>query len=335
MTRAWDQARSGRRHLLLLAGEPGIGKTRLATEFARQCAAQQATVLAGRSDEEALVPYQPFAEALTWYARVCPEPELRSTLNAIGGGAELAPIVVELMRRIPDLRASLKSGGEGERYRLFDVIDALFAAASSVHPIVLVLDDLHWADQPTLLLLKHLLRSTRTAALSIVGTYRDSELRVHIHSREILADFRRDESVTRLSLRGLTATDVQGLAPSIAGHSVPSGLAALVVEGAGGNPLFIGEILRHLRETDAFSDVNHDVDLGLPEGVKEVIGRRLSRLSEERNRALALAAVMQPGIRCRAAGCARRSTGRSPSRRNRRSRSCAVDCGGRWRPKSH
>ena len=171
MKRAWDQARSGRRHLLLLAGEPGIGKTRLATEFARQCAAQQATVLAGRSDEEALVPYQPFAEALTWYARVCPEPELRSTLNAIGGGAELAPIVVELMRRIPDLRASLKSGGEGERYRLFDVIDALFAAASSVHPIVLVLDDLHWADQPTLLLLKHLLRSTRTAALSIVGTY--------------------------------------------------------------------------------------------------------------------------------------------------------------------
>ena len=115
---------------------------------------------------------------------------------------------------------------------------------------------------------------------------------VHIHSREILADFRRDESVTRLSLRGLTATDVQGLAPSIAGHSVPSGLAALVVEGAGGNPFFIGEILRHLRETDAFSDVNHDVDLGLPEGVKEVIGRRLSRLSEECNRALALAAVI-------------------------------------------
>jgi tetratricopeptide (TPR) repeat protein/predicted Ser/Thr protein kinase len=292
MTRAWDQARSGRRHLLLLAGEPGIGKTRLATEFARQCAAQQATVLAGRSDEEALVPYQPFAEALTWYARVCPEPELRSTLNAIGGGAELAPIVVELMRRIPDLRTSLKSGGEGERYRLFDVIDALFAAASSVHPIVLVLDDLHWADQPTLLLLKHLLRSTRTAALSIVGTYRDSELRRTHPLAEILADFRRDKSVTRLSLRGLTATDVQGLAPSIAGHSVPSGLAALVVEGAGGNPFFIGEILRHLRETDAFSDVNHDVDLGLPEGVKEVIGRRLSRLSEECNRALALAAVI-------------------------------------------
>ena len=93
-------------------------------------------------------------------------------------------------------------------------------------------------------------------------------------------------------MRGLTATDVQGLAPSIAGHSVPSGLAALVVEGAGGNPFFIGEILRHLRETDAFSDVNHDVDLGLPEGVKEVIGRRLSRLSEECNRALALAAVI-------------------------------------------
>ena len=291
MTRTWDQARAGRRHLLLVAGEPGIGKTRLATEFARQCAAQQATVLAGRSDEEALVPYQPFAEALTWYARVCPEPELRATLNGIDDGAELGRIVVELTRRIPDLRTSLKSG-EGERYRLFDVIDALFAAASSVHPIVLVLDDLHWADQPTLLLLKHLMRSTRTAALCIVGTYRDSELRRTHPLAEILADLRRDESVTRLSLHGLTANDVQGLAPSIAGHSVPPRLAEVVVEGAGGNPFFIGEVLRHLRETDAFRHPDDHIGLGLPEGVKEVIGRRLSRLSDECNRALALAAVI-------------------------------------------
>jgi tetratricopeptide (TPR) repeat protein/predicted Ser/Thr protein kinase len=292
MTHAWDQARVGRRHLLLLAGEPGIGKTRLATEFARQCAAQQATVLAGRSDEEALVPYQPFAEALSWYARVCPEPELRATLNAIGGGAELAPIVMELMRRIPELRTSSKSGGEGERYRLFDVIDALFVAASSVHPMVLVLDDLHWADRPTLLLLKHLMRSTRTAALCIVATYRDSELRRTHPLAEILADFRRDESVTRLSLRGLTTTDVQELASSIAGHSVPLRLTKTVAENADGNPFFIGEILRHLRETDALSGADDDVALGLPEGVKEVIGRRLSRLSEGCNRALALAAVI-------------------------------------------
>jgi len=291
MTRAWDQARAGRRHLLLLAGEPGIGKTRLATEFARQCAAQQATVLGGRSDEEALVPYQPFAEALTWYARVCPEPELRALLKSIDDSAELGRIVVELTRRIPELPTSLKSGAEGERYRLFDVIDALFAAASSVHPIVLVLDDLHWADQPTLLLLKHLMRSTRTAALCIVGTCRDSELRRTHPLADVLADLRRDDSVTRLSLRGLTAADVQGLAQSIAGHSVAPQLAEVVVEGAGGNPFFIGEVLRHLRETDAFGDP-HVHALGLPEGVKEVIGRRLSRLSDECNRALALAAVI-------------------------------------------
>jgi tetratricopeptide (TPR) repeat protein/predicted Ser/Thr protein kinase len=292
MTRAWDQARGGRRCLLLLAGEPGIGKTRLAMEFARQCAAQQATVLAGRSDEEALVPYQPFAEALTWYARVCPERELRAILNGIDDRAELGRIVLELRRRIPELRTLLKSGAEGERHRLFDAIDALFAAASSVHPIVLVLDDLHWADQPTLLLLKHLMRSTRTADLCIVVTYRDSELRRTHPLGEILADLRRDESVTRLSLRGLTATDVLGLAPSIAGQAVPPQLAEIVVEGAGGNPFFIGEVLRHWRETDAFAHSNDHISLGLPEGVKEVIGRRLSRLSEECNRALALAAVI-------------------------------------------
>jgi tetratricopeptide (TPR) repeat protein len=292
MTRAWDQACAGRRRLLLLAGEPGIGKTRLAMEFARHCAARQATVLAGRSDEEALVPYQPFAEALTWYARVCPERELRAILNGIDDRAELGRIVLELTRRIPELRTLPKSGAEGERHRLFDAIDALFAAASSVHPIVLVLDDVHWADQPTLLLLKHLMRSMRTAALCIVVTYRDSELRRTHPLAEILADLRRDESVTRLSLRGLTATDVQGLAPSIAGQAVPPTLAEIVVEGAGGNPFFIGEVLRHWRETDAFAHSHDHISLGLPEGVKEVIGRRLSRLSEEANRALALAAVI-------------------------------------------
>jgi tetratricopeptide (TPR) repeat protein len=292
MTRAWDQARVGHRRLLLLAGEPGIGKTRLAMEFARQCAVQQATVLAGRSDEEALVPYQPFAEALTWYARVCPEQELRAILNGIDDRGELGRIVVELTRRIPELRGLLKSGAEGERHRLFDAIDALFAAASSVHPIVLVLDDVHWADQPTLLLLKHLMRSTRTAALCVVVTYRDSELRRTHPLAEILADLRRDESVTRLSLRGLTATDVQGLAPSITGQAVPTQLAEIVVEGAGGNPFFIGEVLRHWRETDALAHSNDHINLGLPEGVKEVIGRRLSRLSEECNRALALAAII-------------------------------------------
>jgi tetratricopeptide (TPR) repeat protein/predicted Ser/Thr protein kinase len=292
MTRAWDRARAGGRCLLLLAGEPGIGKTRLAMEFARHCAAQHATVLAGRSDEEALVPYQPFAEALTWFARVCPERELRAILNGIDDRAELGRIVLELTRRIPELRTVLKSGAEGERHRLFDAIDALFAAASSVHPIVLVLDDVHWADQPTLLLLKHLMRSTRTAALCIVATYRDSELRRTHPLAEILADLRRDESVARLSLRGLTATDVQGLAPSIAGQAVPPQLAEIVVEGAGGNPFFIGEVLRHWRETDAFAHATDHISLGLPEGVKEVIGRRLSRLSDECNRALALAAVI-------------------------------------------
>jgi len=125
-----------------------------------------------------------------------------------------------------------------------------------------------------------------------VGTYRDSELRRTHPLAEILADLRRDESVTRLSLRGLTVTDVQGLAPSIAGHAVPPQLAEMVVESAGGNPFFIGEVLRHWRETDAFAHGNDHIDLGLPEGVKEVIGRRLSRLSDECNRALALAAVI-------------------------------------------
>src|SRR5438128_1967383 len=123
MTRAWERARAGQRQVLLLAGDPGIGKTRLSMEFARRCAGEGATILVGRSDEEALLPYQPFVEALTWYAHVCPEPDLRAQLAAIGGGAELAPLIVELLQRLPGLRAAPAAPAmnpESQRYRLFE-----------------------------------------------------------------------------------------------------------------------------------------------------------------------------------------------------------------------
>jgi hypothetical protein len=294
---AWERARSGERQLVLLAGEPGIGKTRLATEFARRRASEGATVLVGRSDEESLVPYQPFVEALNWYARVCPEAELRAQLTAIGGGAELGQLMPELVRRITDLPVPAPMNADGQRYRLFEAVRALLSAASSVRPMVVIFDDLHWADKPTLLMLRHLLRSADASALCLIGTYRDSELARTHPLAEALADLRREPSVTRLSLRGLDEEQTRGLIAMVAGPDLPPRLTSLVANSTDGNPFFIAEILRHLSETGALRQLREAsgagvADFGLPEGIKEVIGRRLSRLSEECNRALGLASVI-------------------------------------------
>jgi predicted Ser/Thr protein kinase len=301
MEQGWARATSGQRQLLLLGGEPGIGKTRLALEFARVRTASGATVLAGRCDEEALVPYQPFVEALGWYARVCPETDLRAQLAAIGGGAELGPLMPELLRRVPDLPTQPAMNPEGQRYRLFEAVAGLLAQASGVRPLLLVFDDLHWADKPTLLMLRHVMRVSNAAALCIVGTYRESELTRKHPLAELLSELRREPAVTRLSLRGLEEVQIKGLIDAFVGRDAPPRLANMMAESTSGNPFFIGEMLRHLMETgvlttfhpgSAGGPIASAAALGLPEGVKEVIGRRLSRLSEACNRTLGLAAVL-------------------------------------------
>ena len=158
-----------------MAGEPGIGKTRLSVEFARRCADEQATVLVGRCDEEALVPYQPFVEALGWYARVCPEAALRSAIPA-GGGGELGAFAPEFLVRLPELPAPAPMNAQGQRYRLFETISGLLSAMSRQIPVLLLLDDLHWADKPTLSLVRHVVRGSDPAALLMIGTYREGEV---------------------------------------------------------------------------------------------------------------------------------------------------------------
>jgi DNA-binding winged helix-turn-helix (wHTH) protein len=299
MGEVWTRAAGGRRQLILLAGEPGIGKTRLASEFASVRAESAATVLVGRCDEEALVSYQPFVEALSWYARVCPELDLRTQLAAIGGGGELRPLLPELLRRVPDLPAQPTMNPEGQRYRLFETVAELLARASATRPLILICDDLHWADKPTLLMLRHIMRASGAVSLCIIGTYRDNELARSHPLVELLADFRGESSVVRLSLRGLEEVHVQGLIDAVVGSDASPQLARVVTNNTDGNPFFVVEMLRHLSETGALAELRHAhrgikgaAALGLPEGVKEVIGRRLSRLSEACNRTLSLAAVI-------------------------------------------
>jgi DNA-binding winged helix-turn-helix (wHTH) protein/tetratricopeptide (TPR) repeat protein len=302
MDDAWQRAKSGQQQLLLIAGEPGIGKTRLALEFARRRAAEGSTVLVGSSDEEHLVPYQPFVESLTWYVHRSSEADLRAHMAAIGG-AELSAIVPELRTHIPDLPVPATVDPEGQRYRLFEAVAMLLAVASQSAPMLLVFDDLHWADKPTLLLLRHLIRSARGGSFCIVATYRESEVgRTHALA-DILVGLRREARVTRLVLRGLDLANVTALADSIVGPDASCQLAAALIESTDGNPFFATEMLLHLKETGATARVTGSAtDLefaGFSEGIKEVIGRRLSRLSDACNRVLGVAAVI--GRQCDAA----------------------------------
>lgn len=298
MLDVWQRACAGRPQLLLIAGEPGIGKTRLSIEFARACDQEAATVLMGCSDEEALIPYQPFVESLSWYIRSCETPDLRLQLTAAGGGGELAALIPELRLRIPDLETPPATSPEAQRYRLFEVVTAMLSTASRRAPILVVFDDIHWADKATLLLLRHVMRSAQAARFAIVANYRESELARSHPLADMLVTLRGEPNVTRVSLRGLDEATIARLVDGMVGRDAPAELARFIADRTEGNPFFAIEMLRHLEETDAVSRLAEPgrgmeiSRLGLPEGIKEVVGRRLSRLSETCNRVLSVAAVM-------------------------------------------
>ena len=175
----------------------------------------------GAATKTAFVPYQPFVEALTWDVRACPDGDLRAQLTSAGGGSELAQVVPDLLRRRPDLPQPAPMSAESQRYRLFEAASE-FLAAAAARPLLLVLEDLHWADKPTLLMVRHLVRAQSRAALCIVCTYRETELGRTHPLAEMLADLRRDPIVTRVSLQGLNESDVRDLVIASVGPNGPA-----------------------------------------------------------------------------------------------------------------
>ena len=307
----WKEATAGERRVALLAGEPGIGKTRLAVELAGAVRESGGVVLAGRCDEDLGVPYQPFVEALRHYVSCAEE----RRLGRYGG--ELARLLPELTDLVGGLPEPLRSDPETERYRLFDALAAWLSDVSAEAPVLLVLDDLHWAAKPTLLLLRHVLRSPEPLRLLVVGTYRDSDIGRGHPMSDLLAELRRDGGVERLAISGLDAAGVTAFVEAAAGHSLDDEAAQelprVVWRETEGNPFFVAEVLRHLSESRAIEQrdgrwvVRADLgELGIPEGVRDVVGRRLSHLAESTNRLLAVAAVVglefEPAVVERAGG---------------------------------
>lgn len=239
LDRAWKAAHQGERQVVFLAGEPGIGKTRLATEIALRAHLEGGVVLLGTCDEDLGLPYQPFVEALCHLVTAGPDDELRDALAERGG--ELTRLIPELPRLVAGLPAPQSADPEAERYLLFSAVADVIGAMSRWRPIVLLLDDLHWASKPTCLMLKHLVRSTESRALMVIGTYRDSDIGRDHPLTELLADLRREPDVIRLNLRGLSGRESVALMESFAGHDLEGAildLARAVYEEADGSPFF-------------------------------------------------------------------------------------------------
>jgi class 3 adenylate cyclase/DNA polymerase III delta prime subunit len=294
----WDEVRRGTCRTVLLAGEPGVGKTRTAAELARHVFADGGLVLYGRCDEDLDVPYQTFVEALGHYARHAPSP----VLGRLPG--ELTRLVPELAAHVARLPDAVHSDPASEEYRLFEATASwLIEAGRDAGGVLLVLDDIHWATKPTLHLMQHVVRvaADEHAPLLVIATYRDTDVDRSHPLASVLADLRRLPGVDRFPVENLSLDEVLELIESAASIELDEQirlLATVMYSETEGNPFFVGEVLRHLIETGA---VRRDGDrwvianadrITIPEGVRDVVGRRLNRLPAVANDVLSVAAVL-------------------------------------------
>jgi class 3 adenylate cyclase len=295
---------AGQGQVAMLVGEPGIGKTRLSKEFTVHAKLRGAQVVAGPCYEgSGFIPYQPFVEALREYVAGRDDAPLREELGA--GAPELAGLVPEIRERFPDLPEAPALEGEAERQRLFESMAQFVTRAALAAPLVIILDDLHWADKPTLLLLLHLARRVRGDRVLLIGTYRDVELDRTHPLAETVATLRQDGLYERVLLRGLTQDGVRSLLRARSGseQEIPEGFAERVLQETEGNPFFVEEVTSHLVEIGALRRENGQwvgdpsvIERSIPEGVREVIGHRISRLSERCNAMLTIGSAMTGGF---------------------------------------
>lgn len=288
------------RRLVVVAGEAGLGKTTLVSDVAREAFEAGACVLFGHAEEGLTSPYGLFAEALGPLVVHGPEDELRAHVAECG--AHLGRMIPALGRRLPDLPPVPSGDADTERFGLFTAVVGLLRRVGGERPVVLVLDDMQWADTASLQLLRHV-AADASLRLLVLGTYRDTEVNTGHVLVETLGALWRMERVSRIDLRGLDDVGVVDLLTAVAGHGLDDagmGLAHAVYRETDGNPFFVTEVLRHLAESGAIylddsgrwtSDQTLG-DLRLPDSVREVVGARVGRLGTGAARVLSTAAVI-------------------------------------------
>ena len=298
LRRCLGQVAKGQGTLVMIGGEPGVGKTRLAEELMTEARQRGMMALLGHCYEmEGAPPYIPFVEILEAAARTISPEALREALGE--SAPEVAKLMPELRRLIPDIPASPELPPEQERRYLFNGMRDFLARAGRAQPLILVLDDLHWADEPTMLLLQHIAQQLHEMPVLIVGTYRDVELDVARPLARALEELLRQRLAHDLALKRLPEAAVSEMMRALSGQEPPGPLADAVYSETEGNPFFVEEVFQHLAEEGKLFDAEgrwrSDLEvseLDVPRGVRLVIGRRLERVGEECRRVLTSAAVI-------------------------------------------
>ena len=291
-----------RGRLALVGGEAGAGKSRLVRELAHEVAREGVLVLYGACDAVVQTPYRPFAEALDQLTRSIDPEMLRADLGSAGG--ELTRLLPDLPARVAGLPPPVAADSDTERHRLHTAVADLLAAAGRRRPLLLVLEDGHWADTPTLVLLRHLARASSEARVLVLTTFRDTEADIPAELADALADLRRSEHVVRLHLGGLSEDEVGEFVRRAGGGEIDPAepeLSRALRELTEGNAFLLCELWRALVETDAFAIENGTLrltrplrEIATPQSVREVVSQRLSRLDPASRDLLELAAVAGP-----------------------------------------
>jgi class 3 adenylate cyclase len=298
LKRRVDAALQGVGSTVFLSGEPEIGKTRLATETALYARLHGFQVLTGRCEEEGAAPYQPFAEAVREYLNSAGPARLEQALPP--------PVACELVRIVPPIASKVKEvpqvpplPAEQARQALLEAAQQFFTAIATQEALLLFLDDLHWVEEGSLVLLHHLARHGKILRLLIVGTYRDVELDTRHPLERTLSAMNRERLYQRLSLRRLPEAGVgEMVAALLADSTLPAAFISALHHETEGNPFFIEEVLKHLVEERAIYreqgrwQIKAREEISVPQSIKVTIGRRLERLSEESREVLTLAAVI-------------------------------------------
>ena len=293
-----DEAIAGRGSFVMIAGEPGIGKTRLTADILAEARRRGIFCLVGHCYEmEGAPPYVPFVEMLEYSARHVPSAAFRTALgDAAAGVAKLMP---ELRTMFPDIPEPPPLPADQQRRFLFNAYLSFVRRSCRDAPIAVVLEDLHWADEPTLMLMQHLVAAMGSMPLFTIGTYRDVELGVTRPFARTLEALLRERRIARITLRRLPVDAVESMLASLSGHPPPPSLARVIFDDTEGNPFFVEEVFQHLAEEGELFDEEgrwrEDLkvrSLEVPEGVRLVIGRRLQRLSDAARAVLTTGAIV-------------------------------------------
>jgi DNA-binding SARP family transcriptional activator len=277
----FERAAEGDAVFVAIAGEGGIGKTRLVAELAARSSGR--VILYGRCDEDEVVPFGPWVELLTRLVAETPDADLQASLD--GHAESVARLIPELHDRLASATVEVHRDSEDEQRRLFAAVATLVERLAAREPLVLVLDDLHWADRSSLLLLRQLASSETLRRVLIVGTYRDTELAETHLLVEVLADLERDRPAVRIRLRGLERTELTMLVAAWRGGPLAPETIETIQRETGGNPFFVKQLVQHVEES---SDGGYRV----PAGLRDVIVKRVARLPGEASRILKTAALI-------------------------------------------